>query len=227
LSGDEFEVFCYLLLLREHARDGVKVVYYGKTGDGGRDIVRTATDGTVELIQCKRYGNRVGLPDVRAELAKLCANVFSNRIPVAPARVVFYVVPDLTSDAIDLLSDQSEWIGTCEKALEQHLKELPTKELVEFAKSWWPAFAHEDEHKLTLRAKSHAPLIDEFFSLQPVITGSAAETRFSAAHRRGRIEAIVRIRETPGGRGFPRLPATRRPRSRPRPRRRAGPRARR
>src|SRR5688572_18032689 len=50
LSDDEFEVFSYLLLLRECP--GERIVYYGKTGDAGRDVVRTSTGNVIELIQC-------------------------------------------------------------------------------------------------------------------------------------------------------------------------------
>ena len=46
LSPDEFEIFCYLLLLRENPQDNI--YYYGKTGDAGRDIVWYKDDGSIE-----------------------------------------------------------------------------------------------------------------------------------------------------------------------------------
>jgi hypothetical protein len=173
LSDDEFEVFSYLLLIRE--RLGEQVIYYGKTGDAGRDVVRTEPAGTVELIQCKRYTSNVGIDEVRGELAKLCTNIHRKLIPVPPARVAFYAVPDLTAPAKDLLGNRAKWLAVCEKALEDHLGQKPPAELVEFAKAWWPAFEHHDEHKLTERARKQPDLIEEFFLVRQVVTGSLAE----------------------------------------------------
>src|SRR4051812_30773001 len=99
LSDDAFEICCFILLMREHP--GERIYYYGKTGDRGRDIVWHHADGTVEFIQCKRYGRTVGVAEVREELAKLCVNVFERRLPEIPDRITFYVVPDLSSDAQD------------------------------------------------------------------------------------------------------------------------------
>ncbi len=54
LSGDEFEIFCFLLLKSEYPDD--KIIYYGKTKDLGRDIVHERADGCRVLIQCNRCG---------------------------------------------------------------------------------------------------------------------------------------------------------------------------
>ncbi len=62
LSDIEFEVFCFLLLRREHPGDDIR--YYAGTGDGGRDLVHrmTTPDGVrVRLVQCKRYTSTVGV----------------------------------------------------------------------------------------------------------------------------------------------------------------------
>lgn len=69
LSPDEFEIFCYLLLHHENPQDDI--YYYGKTGDAGRDIVWHKNDGSIELIQCKRYQNNIDIGEIRAEIAKL------------------------------------------------------------------------------------------------------------------------------------------------------------
>ena len=69
LSPDEFEVFGFLLVFREHPGD--RVQYFGKTGDQGRDIMWVKAGGIVTLIQCKRYAGNVGIGEIRAELAKL------------------------------------------------------------------------------------------------------------------------------------------------------------
>ena len=175
LSDDEFEVFSYLLLLREGPDESV--VYYGKTRDAGRDVVRTLAEGGVELIQCKRYTTNVGIGEVRGELAKLCTNIFRKTIRTFPDRVVFYAVPDLTAPAKDLLGNQEQWLECCEEAREAHLGEKPPAELVAFAKTWWPEFDHEDEHKLTERARKHQDLIEEFFLVRHVVSGSLEEIR--------------------------------------------------
>src|SRR4051794_40980837 len=59
LSDDEFEIFCFLLLKAEYP--GHAITYFGKTADGGRDIVHEWPDGARELIQCKRYEDNVGI----------------------------------------------------------------------------------------------------------------------------------------------------------------------
>lgn len=97
LSPDEFEVFCYLLLRRENPDEDIW--YYGKTGDAGRDIVWNKKDGTLELIQCKRYQQSVGPSNIQSELAKLYTNIHNQIIPERPDIVTSYVVPDLTATA--------------------------------------------------------------------------------------------------------------------------------
>ncbi len=107
---NEFEVFCYLLLLREHPGDDVR--YYGQTGDGGRDIVqrvRVGAETRVRLIQCKRYGDNVVRGAVLGEMAKVWANVFDGTIPERPDELVFYAVPDLTNPAKNLIDSQHLW----------------------------------------------------------------------------------------------------------------------
>jgi hypothetical protein len=198
LSGDEFEVFCYLLLLRE--KPDQRVVYYGKTGDAGRDIVRWTSSDTVELIQCKRYKTNVGAANVKKEITKLCANVFRNTIATPPDRVVFYAVPGLTPSAIDLLDNRDKWLAVCEKALQEHLGEKPHADLVEYARTWWPEFDHEDEHKLTHRATAHRDLIEEFFQVRYVVTGSLAEIEPRLAGVEQSVEAMrTQVGEVVGG----------------------------
>jgi hypothetical protein len=136
LSPDEFEVFYFLLLLKEHPAD--RLYYYGKTGDRGRDIIHLR-GGRVRLIQCKRFtSSNVGIAEVREELAKLCANSLSGELPESPDEVVFYVVPDLTSDAADLIEQQSVWRYEAPKALQAFLKRDPTPEELTHAHAWWP-----------------------------------------------------------------------------------------
>jgi len=167
LSPDEFEVFCYLLLLRENP--GENICYYGKTGDAGRDIIHYTRDGSLELIQCKRYQDNVGLPEIKTELAKLFVNLDNKTIPEQPNKVTFYVVPDLTAPAQDLIYYHSRWLEIAETALTAYLKNPPTVELLEFANSWWPELHKETALNLTERAREHTGLIEEFFSYKKVI----------------------------------------------------------
>lgn len=167
LSDDEFEIFCYLLLCKENPED--KIFYYGKTGDAGRDIVRIEQDGTVELIQCKRYQNNVGIGEIRTEIAKLYVNLHNRIIAEKPHRVIFYVVPDLTAPAQDLISQDSKWIEIAENALKEHLKKEPNKELLDFALSWYPGFFKQTAIDLTQRAWQQKNLVEEFFEYKKVI----------------------------------------------------------
>jgi tetratricopeptide (TPR) repeat protein len=173
LSDDAFEICCFILLLREHP--GEKIYYYGKTGDRGRDIVRRHPDGTVEFVQCKRYGSTLGVGEVREELAKLCVNVFLQRLPEVPDRVTFYVVPDLSSDAQDLLSSQEKWKAAAAKALEDHLREKASPQLLQFAQAWWPKPDRVTEVALAERARQQPDLIERFFAVRKVIDGSVTQ----------------------------------------------------
>jgi hypothetical protein len=167
LSPDEFEIFCYLLLCRENP--GENICYYGKTGDAGRDIVRIKDNGSVEVIQCKHYQRNVDKGEIRTEIAKLYVNIHSQIIPKCPDKVIFYVVPDLTAPAQDLINHHAKWLEIAESALKEYLKKEPTSELLDFALSWHPQFSKETAIDLTQRAWKHKELVEEFFRYKKVI----------------------------------------------------------
>lgn len=173
LSDDEFEIFCYLLLLREFPAD--EIYYYGKTADGGRDIMHRNATNKFTLIQCKRYAENVGVREIRRELAKLCVNIEGGAIPDKIDRVVFYISRDITAPAKDLLSSQDTWIGSVREFLNEHLSEDPTPELLNFARAWWPEPTSESGIKLTERAQRYPELIEEFFGVRKVIDTQALE----------------------------------------------------
>lgn len=174
LSPDEFEIFCFLLLRYENPQDDIH--YYGKTGDAGRDIVWHKSDGSVELIQCKRYQNNVGIGEIRTEIAKLYINCYKQTIPENPTTVVFYVVPDLTAPAQDLIDYPSKWLEIAEDVLRDYLNGKLSKKLLEFALTWRPKFFKQTAVELTQRAKNHQSLIEEFFGYKPVIDATTFES---------------------------------------------------
>lgn len=187
LSDDGFEILCYVLLLRENPGD--RIYYYGKTGDRGRDIVHHRSDGTVDFIQCKRYTDNVGVGEIRKELAKLCANAFGNHLPVKPDRVIFYVVPDLSSGAQDLLASQVKWGEDAPAALKEHLGKKPSARLLKFAKSWWPGFEWFTAPRLGVRVEVQPALLDRFFAVKKVIEASASDLQ-KINEKLGSLEAI-------------------------------------
>ncbi|MDX2239346.1 MAG: restriction endonuclease [Leptolyngbyaceae cyanobacterium bins.302] len=174
LSPDEFEIFCFLLLRYENPQDDI--YYYGKTGDAGRDIVWHKSDGSLELIQCKRYQNNVGIGEIRTEIAKLYVNCYRQIIPENPTSVVFYIVPDLTASAQDLIDYRSKWLAIAEDALRSYLNEQPSKELLEFALTWRPIFSKQMAVELTQKARKYQNLIEEFFGYKPIIDIPAFES---------------------------------------------------
>ncbi|MBA4068042.1 MAG: hypothetical protein C0501_30920, partial [Isosphaera sp.] len=185
LSDREFEVFCFLLLKREHPGDDV--LLYGGTGDGGRDIVhriRTPAGVTTRLIQCKRYESNVGIPVVRKDLAKVWVNVFNGTIPERPDEVVFYAVPDLTSHAKDLVDSQNRWRQEAPGAIEEHLGSPASEELARHAREWWPNPAAETALSLTERARKFTEMVEEFFGVRKVIDGGVGDMA-------GAVRAIV------------------------------------
>ncbi|MGK7887404.1 MAG: restriction endonuclease [Crocosphaera sp.] len=171
LSPDEFEVLSYLLLCKENPN--AKVFYYGKTGDAGRDIVIEKTDGTKELIQCKCYSNNVGLTEIKAELAKLYCNVFYDKIPIQPDKIIFFVVPDITAPAQDFIDTESHWLQNVEEVIKKHLKIRKNSEidhnLLEFARQWYPSRKKQIAVDLTQRIQVFPKLIEEFFRIRKVI----------------------------------------------------------
>jgi Restriction endonuclease len=173
LSPDEFEIFCYLLLCRENPDEDIW--YYGKTGDAGRDIVWNKKDGTLELIQCKQYQTNVGMSEIRPELAKLYTNIYKQKIPERPDIVSFYVVPDLTAPAQDLINYSPKWNEIAEAELKAHLKKEPSRELLDFALTWKPNFYKKTAIDLTQQAGNHSDLIDEFFRYKKVVDSTIIE----------------------------------------------------
>ena len=188
LSDDAFEICCFILLLRE--RPDARVHYYGKTGDRGRDIVVRHPDGTTEFVQCKRYSDAVGVAEVRHELAKLCVNTFGGLLPDTPDCVTFYIVPDLSSGAQDLLASQAKWQAGAPTWLKDYLKTDPPQDLVDFARGWWPHPDRVAEVALAERANRHPELVDRFFAVQKVVVGSLTEIRPLLDDIRGDIKRL-------------------------------------
>jgi hypothetical protein len=184
LSDDEFEIFCYLLLKREHPLDDIR--YFGKTADGGRDIVhrmKSAEGTTVRLIQCKRYESNVPISVVRMDMAKIWVNVFNGTISERPHEIAFYAVPDLTNPARNLLDSQSRWREQASNAIEHHLKATVPDVLARDAMEWWPTPTAEGALSLTERALKHPELVDEFFSVRKVIDGSVDDVAAAVCAR--------------------------------------------
>lgn len=181
LYGDEFEVFCYLLVSAE--RPGRRVIYYGKTADGGRDIIAETEDDRVELVQCKCFNRTIDASVVREDLAKVFTNLHLGIIPQRPNRVVFYAAPGLSAEANDLLTVQGKWLDVCEEALRAHWTKRKLAQahgpfpqaLLDFARTWWPETDVVPGVKLTEWAERHPRLIEQFFALQKVVDNSAVE----------------------------------------------------
>lgn len=173
LSDDEFEVLCFLLLRREHRR--ARVYYFGKTGDSGRDIVIHHEDGTVEVVQCKRYANSVGIGPVRQELAKLHLNGLAGRLGVEPDQVTFYVASDLSAPAIDLITSRVDWQTQLEQGARELLKVDPPAEFVSRLSEFTAELDHVTGLELSERVRKHSDLVEEFFAYKKVITGDAGD----------------------------------------------------
>jgi hypothetical protein len=203
LSDDEFEVFCFLLLKLEHPQDDIR--YYGKTGDGGRDIIHrrdTPTGLAVCLIQCKRYQSNVAVPVIRQDMAKVWVNVFNGTIPERPSELVFYAVPDLTNPAKDLIDSQNRWREAAATAIKEHREGPVPEELARHANEWWPNPTYETALSLSERARKYPDLIEEFFAVRKVIEGGVADVTnavcervlpplVSMAERLGQVEQAV------------------------------------
>ena len=127
-------------------------------------------DGSVEFIQCKRYAKALGVSEILDELAKLCVNTFEKKLPIEANHVSFYVIPDLQSDAQDLVGNRrTNGKRSAGRALRNHLRKDPSQPLVEFAHTWWPNFDRATEQALTARVMLHPDVLDRFFAVKKVI----------------------------------------------------------
>ena len=190
LSDHEFEIFCFLLVKRERPEDDVRL--YGSSGDAGRDIVHRATTPggvVVRLIQCKRYDSNIAVGVVRADMAKVWVNVLNETIPERPHELVFYVAPDLTNPAKDLLDNQSVWRRAAPTALRKHLNAPAPDELLRHAQEWWPTPSSQGALTLTERARRHPDLVEEFFAVRKVIDGSVNDVALLVTPRLDGIDA--------------------------------------
>jgi len=203
LTGDEFEVFCYLLIRAE--RPNRRTVYYGKTADAGRDIIAEDENGYLELVQCKNYQANVDASVVKADLAKVYVNVYRGSIPVRPEKVSFYVVPGLTAGATDLVTIRTEWTNVADQAIIAHWKKHvdsesePPEELLELGRTWWPMQPPEPRSALTARARRFPSLIQSFFDVRTAVDNSAvyeirdAVTAAVEANRQQYAEILKRL----------------------------------
>lgn len=169
LSPDEFEVACFLLLRKEYPGDSI--YYYGKTGDAGRDIIHKHANRTITLIQCKHYQSNIGVSVVQKELKKVIKNVQSGVILDLPDELVFFLTRDLTSDAIDWIQDDRNWIELLRQVREE-APEPPIRDLT----GWRPALKHEPGIALSDRLRG-TDLVEEFFTLRLVIDASLEDVR--------------------------------------------------
>ena len=173
LSGDEFEVLCFLLLRAQYPND--RLYYFGKTKDQGRDIVHETQGGRTRLIQCKNFGRDVAPSSVEHEMAKVIVNVHLGKIPCQPDEVVFYVAADLSSQSQNLIAFQQEWLERCPDALKKYLKKAPDS-LLKFAQTWWPFGDRQGGVAISDDVRRHYPdLIIEFFGVKKVIDGGVEE----------------------------------------------------
>ncbi|MEO1123346.1 MAG: restriction endonuclease [Cyanobacteria bacterium J06639_16] len=193
LSPDEFEIFCYLLLKLENPE--ADIYYYGKTGDAGRDIIIKRTDGSTELVQCKRYERNIGPAETRSEILKIYTNVRRKIIPEKPDIVTFYVAPDFTPKAKDLIvysEKRSELVDQEFSAEDQN-----------FFPEWQPEFKIQTSIDLTQRAHKFQDLINSFFTVRSVVDNTAVER-----NHRDILLAIKELKEISLRQSSPNTPET-------------------
>ena len=176
LTGDEFEILCFLLLRAKFPND--RIYYYGKTSDMGRDIIRVSATGHIRLIQCKNFSTDVSPSATAAEMAKVYVNVHNGKIPEKPDEVVFFVSRDLSAQAQDLIEFQDKWLEIADVELKKFLKAEPPDELKQFAHEWWPFGDRQSGLAISEDVKEHnAGLINTFFTVRKVIDASRADVR--------------------------------------------------
>lgn len=183
LSPDQFEILSFLLLQREFPGD--RIYYYGKTGDAGRDIIHIV-DGRHRLIQCKNYSQKLGVAEIRPELAKVCYNTFSGKLIEPVDAITFYLAPDVTADGADLIRFQARWREDARESLQRHTRKVPDDQLLQYAHEWWPDPDFVTALSLTTRLQRFPDLLEEFFAVRKVIDASLDQVR-EAFREEGRL----------------------------------------
>ncbi len=176
LSGDEFEIICFLLLRAQYPRD--RIYYYGKTADMGRDIIHVSANGTTRLIQCKNFSSPISPHVIATEMAKFYINIHLGKIPEKPDEVVFFVADDLSAQSQDLIAYQAVWQKVAHEYLKKFLKNEPPDELKHLACTWWPFGDRQSGLTISEDIRKYNPdSIDTFFARRKVIDASRADVR--------------------------------------------------
>lgn len=198
LTGDEFEILCFLLLRAKFPQD--RIYYYGKTSDMGRDIIHRTQSGRRRLIQCKNFEKNLNVSAIAAEMAKVYANVHTGKIPERPDEVVFFVSRDLSAPSQDLIEFQAKWLEIAPAQLKKFLKAEPPEELKRLSHEWWPFGDRQTGIAITEDVQRHCPeLVEKFFTIRKVIDASRNDVREDV--REELNSAIERFRLGPLHRG--------------------------
>lgn len=112
LSDRQFEFLGLLLTQKNpvHATD--RCTLMGGSGDAGRDVIVHDESGRLQkIIQCKKYSERVTLPQVRAELTKLALHhhLDSSILGEGPVEYEVWAAVDFTRPAAKLIDG---WPGS-------------------------------------------------------------------------------------------------------------------
>lgn len=105
MDEDSFEKFINEWLNACRLKKYENIQHVGGSGDKGRDIIATLSDGTLDYYQCKHYDNPLSPSEFYTEFGKLCYYTWKKDFPV-PRRYYIVASHDLGPTLIDLIRNK-------------------------------------------------------------------------------------------------------------------------
>ena len=106
MDEDSFEQFILEWIYGSKKDKYDTISKIGGSGDKGRDIIASYSDGTKDYYQCKHYSKALAPTDYYLELAKLCYYTYTNEIPMPKS---YYIIAsnDIGPGLQDLIDNPS------------------------------------------------------------------------------------------------------------------------
>ena len=143
MDEDSFEQFILEWLYCSKKDKYETISKIGGSGDKGRDIIASYSDGTKDYYQCKHYSNALAPTDYYLELAKLCYYTYTNDIPMPKS---YYIIAsnDVGPGLQDLIDNPTSllealvvnWDNYCKTKITRS-KEIPLEgEFLNYVKAF-------------------------------------------------------------------------------------------
>lgn len=126
MSEDVFELLCLEWASAYLKTKYVSVRQIGGAGDKGRDIIGYYSDGSIDIYQCKHYGEQLAPTHIYKELGKLCYYTFKGEFPVPKQ---YYFVTSLPAGAklLKFINDPGLFLSSLKANWDSYCRTQVTK----------------------------------------------------------------------------------------------------